>query len=71
MKKLIKFPAKDISLGEAWAVVKRSLNDESLPCEMRVLAIRKVAEMETHNSIAKADLVNALRWLFEHYDFES
>lgn len=64
-------PVKDISLGEAWAIVTRSLGDESLSCEMRTLAIRKVAEMETHNSITKADLINALRWLFKHYDFES
>lgn len=71
MRKLIRLPAKDISLGDAWAIVKHSLDDESLPCEMRVSAIKKVAEMATHNSITKAELINALRWLFEHYDFEN
>lgn len=29
-----------------------------------------VAHMETHNSITKDELVEALRWLFDHYDFE-
>lgn len=34
-------------------------------------AIEKVAEMETHNSITKNDLVGALRWIYEHYDLLS
>ena len=33
-------------------------------------AIEQVAEMETHNSVTKEELVSALRWLFRHYDFE-
>lgn len=71
MKKTILFPTQNISLSEAWAIVKHSLDDDSLSYKTKVLAIGKVSEMETHNSITKADLVNALRWLFEHYDFES
>ena len=44
--------------------------DESIPYKTRVLAIDHVAKMETHNSVTKAELVAALRWLFAHYDFE-
>lgn len=41
-----------------------------VPYKTRVLAIDHVAKMETHNSVTKAELVAALRWLFAHYDFE-
>lgn len=37
----------------------------------KVMAIEKMAEMETHNSITKNDLVGALRWIYEHYDLLS
>ena len=31
-------------------------------------AIYKVAYMETHNSVKKDNLVNAIRWLFDTYN---
>ena len=68
-KKNLQFPSYNVSLGEAVSIVKYKLDDDSISIPSKVLAIQAVAEMETHNSITKNDLVNALRWLFEHYDF--
>lgn len=67
--KLIHFPTHHVALPDAIEIVKNRLNDETLPPQTVVCAIEQVAEMETHNSISKNDLVNALRWLFEHYEF--
>ena len=67
--KLIRFPTYNISLTEEIEIVKHRLYDETVPLQTIVCAIERVAEMETHNSISKNDLVNALRWLYEHYEF--
>lgn len=64
------FPTYNVSLGKAIEIVELYLDDESIPLQSKVIAIEKVANMETHNSITKAVLVKALRWLYEHYDFE-
>ena len=69
MPDVIKLPTYNVSMGEAVAIVKHYLNDESIQHETRLLAIEKVANMETHNSITKDELVECLRWLFERYDF--
>lgn len=61
---------KNITLGAAIAIVKFHLDDVPLDVKTATLAIKEVAAMETHNSIKKDDLIRALRWLFEHYDFE-
>lgn len=45
-------------------------NADHIRSVTKALAIEKVANMETHNSITKDELVNALRWLYKHYDFE-
>lgn len=65
----IAFPTFNVSFGMAVDIFKNKLQDESIPFETRILAIEKVADLETHNSITKQELVNALRWIFEHYDF--
>lgn len=65
----IVFPTFNVSFGMAVDIFKNKLQDESIPFETRILAIEKVADLETHNSITKQELVNALRWIFEHYDF--
>lgn len=67
--KLIRFPTYSVSLTEAIEIVKHRLYDETVPLQTIVCAIERVAEMETHDSISKNDLVNALRWLYEHYEF--
>lgn len=71
MSKTIRFPTYNINVGDAWLIVKERLDDETIALPSKVLAIEKVARMETHNSISKNDLVRALRWLFDHYDFDT
>ena len=69
MPKPIQFPTYNISLGEAWEIVKERLDDETIALPSKVLAIEKIAQMETLNSITKDELQKALRWLFDHYEF--
>lgn len=69
--KVVAIPTYNVSLGQAVGIVKSGLDDDTIALQTKVLAIEKVANMETHNSITKDDLVNALRWLYKHYDFES
>lgn len=69
MRNIKQFPTFNVSLGQAVEIVKYKLDDETIALQSKVLAIGKVAEMETHNSITKDELVRALRWMFEHYDF--
>lgn len=69
LKKVVEIPTYNVSLGQAWAIVKNGLDDDTIAIQTKVLAIEKVASMETHNSITKDELVRALRWLFEHYEF--
>lgn len=68
-RKVVPFPTYNISLGEAISIVENRLDDETIAIPSKVLAIEKVARMETHNSVRKHDVVRALRWLFDHYDF--
>ena len=68
-KKTLEFPTYNVSLGEAVMIVKFHLNDLGYSFPTKVLAIERVANMETHNSVTKDELVGALRWLFDHYDF--
>ena len=56
-------------MGDAWLIVKERLDDDTIAIQSKVIAIEKIARMETHNSISKDDFVRALRWLFDHYDF--
>lgn len=71
MPKMIRFPTYNINLGDAWLIVKERLDDETIAIPSKVLAIEKIARMETHNSITKDDLIHCLRWLFDHYDFDT
>ena len=68
-KKIVQFPSYNVSLGDAILIVKHHLNDPNYALQSKVLAIEAVANMETHNSVTKDDLVGALRWMFEHYEF--
>lgn len=69
MSRTIEFPTDNVSIGDAWAIVKFRLNDPDISIRTKLLAIEHVAETETHNSVTKEELVGALRWLFQHYDF--
>lgn len=70
MKKIKQFPTYNVSPGAACAIVKHHLDDESIAIQSKIIAIEKVAEMETHNGITKDELVGALRWVFRHYEFK-
>ena len=67
---IIRFPTYNVSLGEAITIVRERLDDDSIALQTKMIAIEKVTQMETYNSIRKDDLVNALRYIFDHYDFE-
>lgn len=69
MAKLIQFPTYNINFGDACLIVKEHLDDESIAIPSKVIAIEKIARMETHNSINKDDLIHCLRWLFDNYEF--
>lgn len=69
-KKIVQFPSYNISLGEAISIVTHHLDDPNIAIQSKVLAIEQVANMATHNSITKGDLIKALQWMFFHYDFE-
>ena len=70
-RKTIRFPTYNVNMGDAWLIVKERLDDETIASPSKVLAIEKIARLETHNSITKDDLLRALRWLFDHYDFDA
>lgn len=60
----------EMTIGAAVAIVKYHLTDDAPP-ETKATAIEMVAGMETHNSIKKDELIKALRWLFDTYDFDA
>lgn len=68
-KKPITFPTYNVSPMVAHEIVKYRLDDETIAIQSKVIAIQKVSLMATHNSVTKDDLVKALRWLFDHYEF--
>ena len=39
--------------------------DDAYTIEEKVLAIRKVIDMETHNSISKSKMLVAMNWMWE------
>ena len=70
MGKVIDFyETRKITLPIAVAIVKDRLSDDSISLETKTIAINMVAEMETHNSISKDNLIGALKFLFDNYDF--
>lgn len=70
MAKTIRFPTYNINIGDAYMIVKYHLDDDTIALQSKVLAIEKVANMETLNGVTKDELQNALKWLFNHYDFD-
>lgn len=68
---VIPFPCTGhLSLGQAVGIFKYRLDDESVQIWAKVLSIEKVASFETLNGVTKDELHHALRWLFEHYQFD-
>lgn len=70
-RKTVRFPSFNVSLSEAIEIVKFRMDDPSIAMQSKVMAIEQVAEMPTHNSITKDELVGALRWIYKHYDLLS
>lgn len=68
---VIPFPCTgNLSIGQAFDIFKYRMGDETVPIWAKVLAIEKIASFETLNGITKDELQQALRWLFEHYQFD-
>ena len=69
MDKTIRFPTYNVNYGDAYEIVKHRLDDENIALQSKVLAIETVANMETLNGVTKDELQNALKWLYNHFDF--
>lgn len=52
--------------AEAVKIVKDIHTDDADP-EDKLMALQEIVEMETHNSVTKQTLVEALRWILEDY----
>ena len=55
---------KKMTLGEAVAIFNSINRDDKTP-EEKGMAIRRVLDMETHNSITKDTLLKVVRWLYD------
>lgn len=71
MSSKILFPTSNVSPDQAVNIIKTGLTDERIPFKTRRLSIEQVAYMERCSSVTKDELAKALRWLFDHYDFEN
>lgn len=56
-----------MNLGEAVAIFRNIYNSEKTPAKKKQ-AIKIVVDMETHNSITKQEILNALDWLSSQED---
>lgn len=66
---IIRVPRKGpMNIGTACAIFAQ-LDSPKYEIEEKIEAIELVANMPTHNSISKDKILNALRWIFKHYDF--
>ena len=55
---------------KAWIILKNIDSDE-YTVEEKGFAIKLILDIETHNSVTKAMLINALRWLWnEHFEWK-
>lgn len=68
MSKILQFPPGHMTMGRATEIVKSGLKDPTISMHAKAEAIEIVAELETHNSITKDDLISALRWVYSTYD---
>lgn len=57
---------RKMTKSKALAIVKNIYTDEE-DMEDKLSAIQEIVEMETHNSITKQELIDALRWILEVY----
>ena len=60
-----------VNIGKAIAVFEQ-LDSDKYTDEEKALAIYKVMNIETHNSVTKADMVKAIKYLWHKaYSFEN
>jgi hypothetical protein len=59
-----------MGIGEAYKIFKNILSDK-YTVEEKGVAIKVILDMDTHNSVSKAMLMRALRWLWnEHFEWK-
>ena len=59
-----------MKIGYARAVFEDINSDKYSECE-KAMAIYRVINMETHNSVTKASMLEAIRWLWDrHFEIE-
>ncbi len=69
--KMIRVPRKGpMNIGAACAIFFQ-LESENYSFAEKTEAIEMVARMPTHNSISKEKILNAMVWLFDHFDFQA
>jgi hypothetical protein len=60
----------DMNIGEA-CVIFHDIDSDKYTVEQKGLAIKIILDMETHNSVTKAMLMKALKWLWnEHFEWK-
>lgn len=70
MSEIIKFDPRSIPIDEAVEIVRFRLYDSSIPWQRRTDAIEMITATENPGNITKEELLVAIRWLFDHYDFD-
>ena len=45
----------------------KDIHNDGTDVETKLTAIQDVIDMETHNSVTKAEMLEVLRWLVEEY----
>ena len=59
-----------LSKGEAYMIFN-DIENSKYTNEEKVIAVYIIMNMETHNSVTKADMLNVIRWMWNsHYEVE-
>ena len=59
-----------LSKGEAYMIFN-DIENSKYTNEEKVIAVYTIMNMETHNSVTKADMLNVIRWMWNsHYEVE-
>lgn len=61
---------RTLNKAEAYMIFTDIENDKYSE-EEKIMAVYIIMNMETHNSITKADMLNAVKWMWnDHYEVE-
>ena len=59
-----------LSKGEAYMIFN-DIENSKYTNEEKVIVVYTIMNMETHNSVTKADMLNVIRWMWNsHYEVE-